>query len=174
MQTIHPTDIYDPSGDQTSTVLGELIYRFEGALGEMYPLGLFEDGIRFHNQFEGQVVGGPLAGGRIFGLDQFLIRPDGVGVIIAPEVIERDHVRVSVDVRGYVVPPDGAPVPPLEALLDPGFEFPDVPFRVTGSATIRTVEPSLAHLNRVIAIIEGQVNLATGALAVEARTVPQH
>ncbi len=151
--------------------LSELVYRFEGNLGELYPLGVFDDGLRFHNQFEGRIVDGPFAGGHIFGLDQFTLRPDGVGVIDAPEVIEMGEHRLSVRVRGYVVPPDGAPVPPLEAVAQPGFEFPDVPFRVTGSALIRTTSTAFMHLNRAVVVIEGSVNMATGRLEVEARAV---
>jgi len=152
--------------------LGDLIYRFEARLGDLYPLGLFPDGIRYHNRFEGTVVEGPLAGGRIFGVDHFLLRPDGVGVIVAPEVIEHGDRRVSGDVRGYVVPPAGAPGPPLEAVLDPAFVWPDVPFRVTGSVLLVTTDPDLEHLNRTVAIVEGTVVLATGELRVEARAVP--
>lgn len=149
--------------------IGELVYRFEGNLGELYPVGIFDDGLRFHNQFEGRVVDGPFAGGRIFGLDEFTLRPDGVGVIVAPEIIEAGEHRVSVHVRGYVVPPEGAPAPPLAAVAQPGFEFPDVPFRVTGSGLIATTSPAFAHLNRTVAVIEGEVNMATGRLLVEAR-----
>ncbi|MGD9996506.1 MAG: hypothetical protein AB7L17_08875 [Ilumatobacteraceae bacterium] len=151
--------------------IGDLVYRFRGQLGEMYPLGLFDDGIRFHNQFEGHVVDGPFAGARIFGLDQFMLRPDGVGVIVAPEVIDAGDVRVSLEVRGYLVPPVGAPVPPLEAVLQPGFEMPDAEFRVTGSATIATVAPRYAHLNRTTAVVEGTVNMGTGAMDVSAYSI---
>lgn len=159
------------ANERPRATLGELVYRFEGTLGEMYPVGLFAEGIRFHNEFEGTVVAGPFAGARIFGLDQFLLRRDGVGEIHAPEVIDDGTHRVGLDVRGYVVPPPGAPVPPLEALLEPGFEFLDVPFRVTGSAVVSTAAPAFQYLNATTVVIEGEVNLATGALRVEARAV---
>lgn len=151
--------------------IGELVYRFEGQLGDLYPIGLFDDGIRFHNQFEGSVVDGPFAGGRIFGLDQFLLRPDGVGVIVAPEVIEAGPLRVALEVRGYLVPPPGAPTPPLQALLQPGFQFPDAEFRVTGTATLATTSPDHVHLNRGVAVVEGTVNMGTGAMDVSAYLV---
>ena len=151
--------------------LGELVYRFEGTLADMYPIGVFPEGIRFHNHFDGTVVAGPFAGGKIFGPDLFLLRRDGVGEIHAPEVIDDGTHRVALDVRGYVVPPPGAPVPPLEALLEPGFEFPDVPLRVTGSALATTAAPDHQYLNRTAIVIEGHVNLATGELVVEARAV---
>lgn len=153
----------------TGARTGELIYRFEGSLGEMYPVGLFPEGIRFHNDFDARVVAGPFEGARLFGLDPFLLRPDGIGIIDAPEIIDAGDVRVSLQVRGYVVPPAGLEMPPLEVLMAPGFEFPDIDFRVTGAATIRCAAPEYEWLNRTIAVVEGTVNLATGALKVEAR-----
>jgi hypothetical protein len=147
----------------------ELVYRFEAKLGEMYPIGRFDDGIRFHNHFDGRVTDGPFAGARIFGLDLFTLRPDGVGVIEAPEVIDAGTTRVALQVRGYVVAPEGLAFPGLDAVMSPDFAFPDVPFRVTGAATIATADPDFAHLNRCVAVIEGEVSLATGALTVEAR-----
>ncbi len=88
---------------------------------------------------------------------------------MAPEVIDTGVVRVSLQVRGYVVPPEGMPMPPIEALLDPSFQFPDIEFRVTGSAKVRTVAAEHAWLNGTIAVIEGTVNMGTGRLEVEAR-----
>lgn len=148
---------------------GELIYRFEAQLSAMYPVGIFPEGIRFHNEFDGRIVDGPFAGARIFGLDQFLLRPDGVGEIDAPEIVEADERRVSLHVRGYVVPPEGMQMPPLEVVASPGFAFPDVDFRVTGSALMKTVAPGCTRLNRTVAIIEGTANLSSGRLRVEAR-----
>jgi hypothetical protein len=151
--------------------LGEVVYRFRGELGPLNPVGLFDDGIRFHNAFEGRIIDGPFAGGRISGPDFFVLRPDGVGEIHAPELIEHGPHRVALDVRGYVVPPAGAPVPPLSALFEPGFEFPDVAFRVTGSAFAATTSTELAELNRTTIVIEGSVNMGTGELDVTARAV---
>lgn len=148
-----------------------LVYRLEGKLASMYPIGVFSEGIRFHNDFSADIVAGPFAGGRVFGLDQFLLRPDGVGVIVAPEVIEKDDVRVAAELRGYVVPPAGMEMPPLEVLAAPGFEFPDVDFRVTATALMRTADPRYDYLNRAVIAIEGTVNLDTGRLAVESRVL---
>jgi hypothetical protein len=148
---------------------GELIYRFEGKLADMYPIGIFSEGIRFHNEFQASIVEGPFKGGRIFGLDQFLLRPDGIGVIVAPEVIDTGTVRVSGEVRGYVVPPEGLEMPPLEVLASPGFEFPDLDFRVSASVTFRCAHPEYEWLNRTVGVIEGTVNLGTGRLVIEAR-----
>lgn len=164
------TALHPPKSGATP-VVGATVYRFTGRLGALNPVGLFDDGIRFHNHFEGRIVDGPFAGGRISGPDFFLLRPDGVGEIRAPELIELGDVRVSLDVRGYVVPPAGAPTPPLEAVLAPGFEFPDVPFRVTGSALAATTSAEHAHLDRSTLVVEGTVNMATGELDVTARLV---
>lgn len=161
-----------PAKAATATpTLGSVVYRFEGQLGGMNPIGLFDNGIRYHNYFEGAVVDGPFAGGRIYGLDEFLVRPDGVGEIHAPEVVELGDIRVGLDVRGYVVPPAGAPTPPLEALLAPDFVYPDAPFRVTGSALASTTSPVHRYLNSLTIVIEGTVNLASGRLEVTARSV---
>ncbi|MDY7106660.1 MAG: hypothetical protein S0880_36250 [Actinomycetota bacterium] len=157
--------------DRRRAAIGKLLYRFEGQLGELYPIGLFPDGIHFHNEFEGRVVDGPFAGARIFGLDQFVQRPDGIGIIVAPEVIDDGTHRVALELRGYVVPPAGLPVPPLEVMLEPDFAFPDLDFRVTGVATAATASPELAHLNSSIVVVEGKVNLSTGALDVSAYLV---
>lgn len=164
------TTLHPPQSGSVPTI-GATVYRFRGQLGELNPVGIFADGIRFHNHFEGRVVDGPLAGGRISGPDFFVLRPDGVGEIHAPELIELGDVRVALDVRGYVVPPEGAPVPPLDAVLQPGFEFPDVPFRVTGTAIAATTAPGHAHLNRSTIVVEGTVNMGTGELDVTARLV---
>lgn len=164
------TALHPPKSGASPTV-GATVYRFQGQLGPMNPVGIFADGIRFHNQFEGRVVDGPFAGGRISGPDYFVLRSDGVGEIHAPELIEFGDVRIALDVRGYVVPPAGAPVPPLTAVLAPGFEFPDVPFRVTGTALAATTSPEHAHLNSATIIVEGTVNMATGELDVTARRV---
>jgi len=168
----HPmsTTLHPPQSGSAPTV-GATVYRFQGQLGPMNPVGIFDDGIRFHNHFEGRVVDGPFAGGRISGPDYFVLRPDGVGEIHAPELIELGDVRVALDVRGYVVAPEGAPVPPLDAVLQPGFAFPDVPFRVTGTAIAATTSREHAHLNRSTILVEGTVNMGTGELDVTARLV---
>ncbi|MGE3076733.1 MAG: hypothetical protein AB7N24_08215 [Dehalococcoidia bacterium] len=153
----------------SSTHSGDLIYRFEAQLGELFPVGIFDDGIRFHNRFDGQIEAGPFVGARIFGFDEFVLRRDGVGVVVAPEAIDCGDVRALVQVRGYVVPPAGMMMPPLEVVASPGFEFPNVDFRFTGSATMATTSPEHAWLNSTIAVLEGTVNMGSGTIRVEAR-----
>lgn len=162
------TAIRPPAG---RPVLGDTVYRFEGELGPLNPVGLFPEGIRFFNEFEGRLVDGPFAGGRISGPDFFVLRHDGIGEIHAPELIEFDEHRVALDVRGYVVPPSGVTMPALSALLEPGFEFPDVPFRITASALASTTSPEYTYLNGITIVVEGEVNMGTGAMDVTARAV---
>jgi hypothetical protein len=172
------TDRTSTNGNETAPLdrpapptLGEVVYRFQGQLGELNPVGLFDDGIRFFNQFEGAVVDGPFAGGRISGPDFFVLRPSGVGEIHAPELIEFEQHRVALDVRGYLVGPDGMAFPPLAAVLEPGFAFPDVAFRVTASALASTTSAGFEHLNSAVIVVEGEVNMGTGAMDVTARIV---
>ena len=172
------TDITSTTGTEpdrreraTPPVFGDVVYRFQGQLGELNPVGLFDDGIRFFNHFEGAIVDGPFAGGRISGPDFFVLRPSGVGEIHAPELIEFEHHRVALDVRGYLVGPDDMAFPPLTAVLEPGFEFPDVAFRVTASALASTTSPGFEHLNSAVIVVEGEVNMGTGAMDVTARIV---
>lgn len=148
---------------------GAVLYRFEGRLTEMLPVGILPEGLRMANPFEGTVTDGPLAGARVWGIDHFLLRPDGVGVIEAPETFSRGDLHVIGQVRGYVLPPEDAPALPLEALLDPEFEWPDVPFRILGSVMFRTSQPELAWMNRTVAVISGSVSMNTGRLVIEAR-----
>jgi hypothetical protein len=150
---------------------GDLIYRFQARLTELNPVGLLPEGLRFSNPFDGTITDGPLAGARVWGIDQFLLRPDGVGVIEAPETLSRGDLHVTGQVRGYALPPVGMEMPPLEALLDPSFVWPDTPFRILGSVTLRTAEPSLDGLNRVVARIRGEVKMSTGELTIEARAM---
>ena len=151
--------------------LGEIVYRFTGRLGEMNPVGLFDDGIRFFNHFEGAIVDGPFAGGKISGPDFFVLRPTGIGEIHAPELIEFGAHRVALDVRGYLIGPEGLTVPPLEVVLQPGFEFPDAEFRVTATAHAATASLEFGHLNAAVIVVEGFVNMGTGAIDVTARIV---
>lgn len=144
-----------------------LIYRFEARLTDRLPVGLLPEGLRLEVPFEGRITGGPLAGACITGIDHLLIRPDGVGVIDAPETISRGSLHLAAHARGYVVPPEGAPVPPVAAMLEPDFAWPDVPFAVRGFALLRTASPDLDFLNRTAVALRGRVNMNTGELTVE-------
>lgn len=135
----------------------------------MNPVGVLPEGLRMASRFEGTVSEGPLAGARVWGIDQFLMRPDGVGILDAPETFSRGAVHVIGQVRGYALPPEGMPIPPLRDVLDPSFAWPEQPFRITGAVTFRAAPSALDWMNRTIAVITGNVNLGTGRLEIEAR-----
>jgi hypothetical protein len=101
-----------------------------------------------------------------------LLRRDGVCTIDAQTLISQgSETHVYEHVIGYCLPPDGLEIPPLEALVEPGFEWPDVDFPIVGFSTFRAAAPEYEYLNRVTARIDGWANFATGGLAIDTRAV---
>ena len=147
---------------------GQLLYRFEAQL-EFNVVGLVAEGLQMSNPFEGRVTEGAFKGARVWGIDPFLLRRDGVGIIDVPKTISGDGWHVYEHVRAFSFPPEGMEIPPLEALLAPGFEWPDVPFPIQGSSTFRTGTPGLAWLNHAVARVDGWASMATGQLVIETR-----
>lgn len=148
--------------------LAPFLYRFEAQLTPT-PIGVVHEGLLMANAFDGRVVAGILPGARVWGIDHLLVRRDGVGVIDAPKAIVLGDRRIAEHVRGYCIPPEGMQIPPLEAMIAPGFEWPAVPFRIVATSTFRTTDPELAFLDTAIASIEGEVVFTTGRLEVETR-----
>ena len=144
------------------------LYRFEAQLF-VNPVGLVPEGLLMSNAFEGTITDGFMRGGRVSGVDQLLIRRDGISVIDAPKTLELDQRRVVELVRGYCIPPAGLNMPELEQLLAPGFQWPDVPFTIRGCSTFRVADAELSELSGGIARIDGTVSMATGKLVVETR-----
>ena len=163
-------DMPERTHDLAARTEGQLLYRFEAKL-EIMPIGLVPEGIRMANSFEGTVTEGDFVGARVWGIDHLLLRRDGVGVIDAPKTISDSDRHLYEHVRGYWMPPEGMEAPPLEALLDPCFEWPDTLFPVHGFSTFRAGHPELEYLNRAIARIDGWSNPRTGGLVVETRLV---
>jgi hypothetical protein len=143
-------------------------YRLEGSLTGGTPIGLVTDGLRADNTFEGTIVEGQLAGAHVDGIDYFRVRADGVGIIDGREIITLGEHTVSVELHGYALPPAGMPVPSLDELARPDFTWPDVDFTIEAFATFETASTVYAHLNRLTVVHSGTVNLATGALVIEA------
>lgn len=152
------------------------LYRFEAHL-TLNPIGPGPEGLRFTNPFEGTVTGGELAaagfaGARVWGIDPFLLRSDGVGIIDASKTITAgDGRQIYEHVQGYCLAPEGIEMPPLEALMAPGFEWPPVSFPIVATCRWRTAVPELDHLNRALGAIEGSVDLSTGRLRIETRVL---
>jgi hypothetical protein len=102
-------------------------------------------------------------------MDYFLLRPDGTGVIDGRLAMIDGERVVHGRPQGYVLLPDGAEPPSLEAVVAPGFEWPDLPLAIQEFTLFETVVPEWDHLNRIAAPGSGTVNMATGELIVEAR-----
>ena len=80
------------------------MYRFEADLTEVVPVGIVPEGIRLDAYFSGQVVEGPLSGATLRGIDYFLLRSDGVGVVDAYELISTvTDQHVSTHAQGYIM-----------------------------------------------------------------------
>lgn len=148
-----------------------LIYRIEGELRHAVAADLCPDGARFVNEIEGTVVIGPLSGGHLTGLERLTLRRDGTALLAGTEMIESEEGPVSLDVRAHVVAPADAAWPRPEVAAAPGFDLPDLDCRVAGSALVSTAAPRYAHLDGVVASIEGWVNFESGEMELEARAM---
>ena len=147
-------------------------YAFEAQFTAVKPLGLTPLGLRLDIEFAGLVTDGPLAGDALTGTDYLLIRPDGIGQIDVREVI-RDGAAVlaTLRVKGYIVPP--VPMPPLDVLVSPGFEWPDVDLPIHGAAFIETAHADLAATGATGYAWSGTANAGTGAIRVSAVSITQ-
>lgn len=145
-------------------------YAFTAQVTRVVPIGVVPGvGLRIDVGFAGTLTEGPLTGHGIEGTDYLLIRSDGVAVIDARELIaDGENGAVTVLARGYIVPP--FPLPPLEALLDPEFAWPDADMPLHG-ATFTQAPPHLAELNRAVFAFTGTVNMGTGQLQVSAHAI---
>lgn len=168
------TIIETPTAPSAEEGQGDLLFRFNAQLNVL-PIGIVPEGLRMANRYEGSVNEGAIpAGSTVWGIDHLLLRSDGVCVIDAQTTISLpDGTNIYEQVHGYCLPPEGMPVPPLEVLTQPGFEWPDVDFPIVGASTFRAADPRYAYLNRTTARIDGWANFKTGGLAVDTRAV-QH
>jgi ketosteroid isomerase-like protein len=145
-------------------------YSFQAQLTRISPVGLVPEGLRIDAGFAGTVTDGPWAGRTIEGIDYLVIRPDGVGVIDAHELVSGEQgALASLHAEGYIVPP--FPMPPLTALLDPAFTWPDVDLPLHGSVRVQTAAAGSAAANHTVFGFTGAVNMSRGWLAVTARAV---
>lgn len=145
-------------------------YAFTARLEAVTPVGLTVRGLRLDIAFRGRVTEGALAGATIEGVDYLLVRPDGVGVIDARERIsDGGRALAAVRAHGFVVPPWPRPSP--EAILDEGFAWPDAGIPLHGVHFWEPSDPALAAAAATVFGFTGSANLATGALAVSARSL---
>ncbi|HWV87087.1 MAG TPA: hypothetical protein VNZ62_16680 [Capillimicrobium sp.] len=147
----------------------DLLYRFEGTLGDVAPVGLAPHGLRIDIPFTGRLTEGVLGDGPAHGTEYLLQRRDGVGVIDARDTFAIPGGFLHARAHGFVRPPADVAPPPLEAMLDPAYEAPDLPLAIDGFALCETGVPAFEHLNRVLVKIDGWVNNGTGELVFEGR-----
>lgn len=120
--------------------------------------------------FTGTLTSGELEGAELHGVDYLLIRPDGVAVIDAHETIVSNNGASTVHAHatGYLVPP--FEMPPLEALLQPDFAWPDVDLPMHGAVTFESGEKG-SVLNSTVYAFTGMVNVARGVISASAKTI---
>lgn len=145
-------------------------YEFQAQVTRISPVGLTPEGLRIDLGFAGTVTAGPWAGCAIEGTDYLLMRSDGVGVIDARELISgKEGAAAALHAAGYLVPP--IEMPPLTALLDPSFTWPDVDFPLHGSARAQTAATAQAGANHTVYAFTGTANMSTGSLVVAGRSI---
>jgi hypothetical protein len=90
-------------------------------------------------------------------------------VIDAPKTVASGDRCFFEHVRAYTLPPAGLDLPPLEAIVEAGYPWPDVEFAIQGFSTFRAGTPDLRYLDRALARIDGWGNFATGRFCIETR-----
>ena len=147
-------------------------YTLEVTITDTTIYGLVPGGMRADPSWVGTVTEGLFAGGAVTGIDYILMRPDGVIVIDARMSIATPYgLPVAARIQGYWVPT--VEMPPLEAMLDPDFEFPDID--IPGHAVVwhETMLPQYAHLNHTLFAFSGTLNLARGELRWTVRSLAE-
>jgi hypothetical protein len=146
-------------------------YAFEAEFTRLTPIGLVPTGARIDVGFAGTLNEGPLAGSTVEGIDYLLMRRDGTSVIDVREVVTRsDGATAAIAAGGFVVPP--FPMPPLEAMLEPDFVWPDLDLPLHGSARVETMIPELQSANSTVYAFTGTANVGAGRLAIRATSIP--
>ncbi|MGH3548443.1 MAG: hypothetical protein ACRDQU_10105 [Pseudonocardiaceae bacterium] len=114
-------------------------YAFQAEVTRIRTVGLTARGLRLDLGLTGSVTEGRLTGCTVEIIDFLLIRPDGVGVIDARDLIsDGDRVIAAIQAEGYIVPP--FPMPELSVLADPNFQWPDVDLPLHGAHFWETSE----------------------------------
>jgi hypothetical protein len=132
-----------------------LDYRFRARLTDTVEIGAVNGGTRLDNYFDGRMTEGELAGARVRGIDQVLIRDDGSVVLDIRETIETDRGAIAAEVRGYAIPDAGLAT--VHA--------------IRGYALFSTAVPEFSEYNSAVVAIHGSVDMATRELEITGRDV---
>lgn len=146
-------------------------YAFRASVTGASPIGLTPSGVRLDAQFTGRITDGPLTGCTVEGIDYLLIRPDGVGVIDARQLVsDGNRVIAAVRAAGYVFAP--SLVPDLVVLADPAFQWPDEDLPLHGAHFWELADA--AGFSRAASTVygfNGTLNVATGALEISGHSL---
>ncbi len=147
-------------------------YAFQAEVTRIRPIGLTARGLRLDISLTGSVTEGQLTGCTVEIIDYTLIRPDGVAVIDARDLIsDGDRVIAALRAEGYIVPP--FPMPELSVLADPNFQWPDVDLPLHGTHFWETSGEDLSAAAATVYGFTGSANFATGALKLSARSLAE-
>ena len=145
-------------------------YAFQAQVTHIRAIGLTARGLRLDISLTGSVTEGQLTGCTVEIIDYTLIRPDGIAVIDARDMIsDGDRVIAALRAEGYIVPP--FPMPELSVLADPNFQWPDVNLPLHGAHFWETSEKDLFTTAATVYGFTGSANIATGVLKLSARSL---
>jgi hypothetical protein len=147
-------------------------YAFQAEVTRIRPIGLTARGLRLDISLTGSVNEGRLTGCTVEIIDYTLIRPDGVAVIDARDLIsDGDRVIAALRAEGYIVSP--FPMPELSVLADPNFQWPDVDLPLHGTHFWETSDEDLSAAAATVYGFTGSANFATGAFKLSARPLAE-
>lgn len=145
-------------------------YAFQAEVTRIRPIGLTARGLRFDIRLTGSVTEGRLTGCTVEIIDYLLIRPDGVAVVDARDLIsDGDRVIAALRADGYIVPP--FLMPELSVLADPSFQWPNVDLPMHGAHFWETADEDLSTAAATVYGFTGSANMATGILKLSARSL---
>jgi hypothetical protein len=150
---------------------GDLLYSFDGSFTDIVPIGPVHDGFRMNGHFAGPVTAGELTGAQVTGVDYFLVRHDGAGVVRAHEIVRAGESVIAVELHGLLLPPADVDTPRPDDIVRPDFAWPEQPYTIHVSAQFETADPDLDYLNTTVVAHTGTVNFTTGQLHIDARVV---
>ena len=120
---------------------GEILYEEKLKIFPGVDIGLVPEGGRIDFPFAGDIRG-PLIHGKVEGIDYFLMRPDGVGLVHVHAVLTTDGGdRISLEVSGFVT------------------ATPDGRFAVKGAIAYQTGSKEFAWLNSTQGAEDGFIDL---------------
>lgn len=151
----------------------DFAFRMEATFTDVAVIGMLPEGLRLDAHYNGSIIGGPLAGAIVRGVDYLLIRSDGVTVLDVRETITTATGRcIAVRAQGYgriaSEPRAGADAVPLQGAK---VTWPDASSPLLGVAVCQTTDPEFLWMNETMLVFNGTANLGTGKLQAVGRVL---